>query len=158
VQTALQSSALASRTSTVAPLSQPPETTTTAAANTSPSIGVVTAGAAGASVSRTKATSAESGLMLNAASIWRAMKTWAPSASAIGLQVKAPLAQYPEQIPVEPSNTATVAPVSQAPTTAAVASLMTEPGAGRVIDGASGASVSTTNGSGTESAPRLPAR
>ncbi|EAU68165.1 Pea-VEAacid family [Stigmatella aurantiaca DW4/3-1] len=110
-----------------------------------PLAGVVTTGAAGATVSTVKVFVLETGLVLPAASVAVAFTVCGPSASgAVGVRVQLPLA-FAVAVPTDvPSTmTLTVLPGSAVPLYVGVLSLVVDPLAGVATTGATGAVAST---------------
>src|SRR5690606_16307030 len=146
-------------TSTVLSASAVPLIVGVASVLTAPSLGLVMIGALGAIVSMTSMTTADSSLVLCAASVALVVMLCGPSDHALdGINVQSPFSSA-IVVPCEtPSlNTSTVLSPSAVPLIVGIASLLTVPSLGLVMLGALGAVVSITNVTSADSTPVLPA-
>ncbi len=136
-----------------------PERTGVVALTNAPLAGVSTTGAEGATVSTLKELGLETGLVLPAASVARAVAEWSPCESAVlGVKLQWPelsASAVPATIPSK--DTVTVLWASAVPEMRGVEVLTMAPLAGVTTNGATGATVSTVKERELVAGPVLPA-
>jgi hypothetical protein len=154
---AVQLTCAPSRIVTVDGSSHVPLTTGVRSSSRLPSVGTVMVTPAGGAVSIVNVRLADGGLVLPARSICVAAMVWRPSPSGADEQTNNEAEQIVVQSGIDPSLTVTVAPVSQLPFNAGVASAISAPEAGATMFGAAGAMASTVNVRDGDGGPRLSA-